>query len=62
MDQLANFVAHSPSSPQGQQIPAGQESSEIDPTSRLRLVAALTLILERGSWAGPLPGVIQKGA
>lgn len=37
MDQLANFVEHSPSSPQAQQIPDGQESSQSTPTSRRRL-------------------------
>jgi hypothetical protein len=36
-EQLNNFVAHSPCSPQAQPIPDGQESSPSDPTSRQRL-------------------------
>jgi hypothetical protein len=37
MDQLANFVEHSPSSPQAQQIPDGPESLQSTDTLRRRL-------------------------
>lgn len=37
MDQLANFVAHSPSSPQAQPTSDGPESSPVAPTSPQRL-------------------------
>lgn len=49
MDQLANFVEHSPSSPQAQPIHDGEESSQSDPTLRRRLNPAF------GCWLMGLP-------
>jgi hypothetical protein len=57
MDQLANFVEHSHSSPQAQQIPDGQESSPSTDTSRRRLNPAFGCLLMGWSWWWTNPGI-----
>lgn len=61
MDQLANFVAHSPSSPQAPQIPDGPESSPTTPASPRRLNPAFGCWLMGWPFWWTNPGITSSG-